>query len=187
MIRLALAFMLLCSSVASAADTIVLSNPNVPLDVKASHATFSVQHLLIEHVKGSVPIVSAAMTLAADGLTPTSVEATLNPAHIDTGDEDRDGALTGSDWFDIKKFPLWTFKSDHVVANADGSYAIAGTLKIHGVEVPVTLATSLVRKAPHPLYHATTTVDRHAFGMVVTRVDALVGSDVTISLDVQAL
>jgi polyisoprenoid-binding protein YceI len=186
MIRFALAFMLLCSSVAGAADTVVLNDPMLPLNVKASHANFSVQHLLIDRVNGSVPIVSAAITLGADGLTPTSVEATLNPARINTGDDDRDGNLTGSDWFDTKKFPLWTFKSNSVVASADGTYAIAGMLTIHGVGVPVTLATSLVRKAPHPLYHATTTVDRHAFGMVVTRTDALVGNDVTISLDVQA-
>ena len=49
----------------------------------------------------------------------------------------------------------------------------------------MTLTTTLVQRAPHPAYHAVTTVDRHAFGMVVTRTDALVGNEITIVLDVQ--
>jgi hypothetical protein len=48
------------------------------------------------------------------------------------------------------------------------------------------LTTTLVKTGTHLSYHATTTVDRHAFGMVVTRVDGLVGKDVSIVLDVQA-
>jgi hypothetical protein len=47
------------------------------------------------------------------------------------------------------------------------------------------IPASLVHGAPHPAYHAVTMVDRHAFGVVVTRTDALVGNDVTILLDVQ--
>jgi polyisoprenoid-binding protein YceI len=155
------------------------------VDVKASHATFAVQHALIERVTGSVPIVSANVTVGADGTTPAAVDATLDPAHINTGDGDRDGDLIGSDWFDTKKYPLWTFKSSHVAANPDGTFAIAGVLTVHGVGVSVTLTASLVHGAPHPAYHAVTMVDRHAFGMVVTRTDALVGNDVTILLDVQ--
>jgi polyisoprenoid-binding protein YceI len=183
--RLVFALLLVCLSAASAAETVELSGATLPLDVKASRAKFNVQHLLIEHVSGSVPIVSAEITLGADGVSPVAVNATLDPTHINTGDEDRDGAITGSDWFDTKKFPLWTFTSDHVAKNPDGTYGISGTLTIHGVAVPVTLLTTLVQASPRPRYHATVTVDRHAFGMVVTRVDALVGKDVTIDLDVQ--
>jgi polyisoprenoid-binding protein YceI len=156
-----------------------------PVDVKASHATFAVQHALIERVTGSVPIVSADVVVAADGTTPTAVDATLDPAHINTGDGDRDGDLVGSDWFDTKKFPLWTFKSNRVTPGADGTFAVAGVLTVHGVGVPVSLTTMLVHGAPHPAYHAVTTVDRHAFGMVVTRTDALVGTQISIVLDVQ--
>jgi polyisoprenoid-binding protein YceI len=178
-VRFLLAFMLLCTPVAGAADD------TRAVDVRASHATFSVQHVLIERVTGTVPIVAAQVTLGPDGTTPAAIDATLDPAHINTGDSDRDGDLIGSDWFDTQKFPLWTFKSSRVVGDAAGTYAIAGSLTVHGVGVPVTLATSLVHGAPHPAYHATTTVDRHAFGMVVTRTDALVGNEISIVLDVQ--
>jgi polyisoprenoid-binding protein YceI len=172
-------FALACGAAAQAADD------SRAVDVKASHATFAVQHALIERVTGSVPIVAANVTLSANGTTPVAVDATLDPAHINTGDGDRDGDLIGSDWFDTKKFPLWTFKSSRVTPNADGTFGIAGVLTVHGVGVPITLAGSLVHGEPHPAYHATATVDRHAFGMVVTRTDALVGNEITIVLDVQ--
>jgi polyisoprenoid-binding protein YceI len=181
MIRSAfLALMLVCTAAARAAGDDVR-----PVDVKASHAAFSVQHVLVERVTGSVPIVSGDVTVGADGAAPLAVDATLDPARVDTGDGDRDGDLVGSDWFDTKKFPLWTFKSSRVIANPDGTFAIAGILTVHGVGVPVVLATSLVHRTPHPAYHATTTVDRHAFGMVVTRTDALVGNEVDIVIDAQ--
>jgi polyisoprenoid-binding protein YceI len=173
-------FLLACGAAARAADD------TRAVDVKASHATFAVVHALIERVTGSVPIVAANVTLGADGGgTPIAVDATLDPAHINTGDGDRDGDLVGSDWFDTKKFPLWTFRSSRVTPNADGTFSIAGVLTVHGVGVPVTLAASLVHGGAHPAYHATTTVDRHAFGMVVTRTDVLVGNEITIVLDVQ--
>jgi polyisoprenoid-binding protein YceI len=177
-IRSLILLVLACTTVARAADDAVT------VDTKASRATFAVQHVLIERVTGTVPIVSAQLTVGADGATPTAVEATLDPSRINTGDGDRDGDLVGSDWFDTKKFPRWTFKSERVATNPDGTFAIAGVFTAHGVGVPVTLATSLVHGAPHPAYHATATVDRHAFGMVVTRTDALVGNTITITIDV---
>jgi polyisoprenoid-binding protein YceI len=171
--------LLVCGGAARAADDAR------PVDVKTSHATFAVVHALVERVTGSVPIVSATILVGPDGTTPVGAEATLDPARINTGDSDRDGDLVGSDWFDTKKYPLWTFKSSRVTPNADGTFAIAGTLTVHGVGVPVTLATTLVHGTPHPSYHAVTSVDRHAFGMVVTRTDALVGNQLSITLDVQ--
>ena len=177
--RFLLAALLLCTAVAQASDD------TLTVEVKASRATFFVRHALIQRVTGTVPIVAAEVAVGADGTTPVAVDATLDPARIDTGDGDRDGDLTGPDWFDTKRFPRWTFKSNRSVAKSDGTYAVYGILTVHGVGVPVILATSLVRGTPHPAYHATTTVDRHAFGMVVTRTDALVGTEITIVLDVQ--
>jgi polyisoprenoid-binding protein YceI len=161
------------------------ADQTLTVDVKASRATFTVAHVLIEKVHGNVPIVSADIVVGPDGTTPSAVDATLDPARIDTGDSDRDGDLIGSDWFDTRKFPLWTFKSTHVAPNSGGTFTIAGELTVHGVGVPVALTASLVRGGAHPAYRAVTTVDRHAFGMNVTRTDALVGNEVSVVLDIQ--
>jgi polyisoprenoid-binding protein YceI len=156
----------------------------IHVDAAHSRATFSVNHVMIERVNGTIPIVSGTVTVAADGVTPTAVSAVLDPHHVASGDPDRDGDLQGADWFDAKKFPTWTFTSTGVTPGPGGTYSIAGILTVHGVGVPVTLATTVV---PHHGYHAVAHVDRHAFGMKLTRTDSLVGTDVTITLDVQTV
>ena len=178
--RLVFVLLFACATFGPAA-----ADQTLTVDVKASRATFTVTHVLIEKVNGNVPIVSADVMVGPDGATPSAVDATLDPARIDTGDSDRDGDLIGSDWFDTGKFPLWTFNSTHVTPNAGGTFTIAGVLTIHGVGVPVVLTASVVHGGGHPAYHAVTTVDRHAFGMHVTRTDALVGNEVSIGLDIQ--
>jgi polyisoprenoid-binding protein YceI len=163
--------------------TIVAST--LPIDTHASHATFSVAHVLIQNVTGRIPIVSGSIETMSDGTTPEAVQATLDPRHIDSGDSDRDGDLQGPDWFDTAHYPQWTFASTSIRTTGPGAYDIAGTLTIHGVGAPIDLITTLVHGGPHPAYRAVTHVDRHAFGMTKTRVDGLVGSDVTIVLDIR--
>lgn len=172
-------------AVVLAAATIVPSAAAArAVDVRASHASFTVRHALIQNVIGSIEIVGANVDLAADGVTPQVVAATLDPRRIDSGDPDRDGDLQGPDWFDTKRFPIWTFASTSVTTKTPGVFAIAGMLSVHGTSVPVTLETTLVRRSPAPIYRAVAHVDRHAFGMAVTRIDPLVGSDVEIDLDI---
>ena len=154
-----------------------------PIDVAHSRAEFSVQHLFISRVRGSVPIVAGSVTLGDDG--PSAVEATLDPKGLATDDRDRDNDLQGPDWFDTKNFPTWEFKSTRVVPGKDGAFSLEGNLTIHGVTQPIVLQVTTLRTAPHPAYRAVGHVDRHAFGMKVTRSDGLIGTDVQLTLDVQ--
>lgn len=159
-----------------------------PLDrnivVRESHATFTVKHLYLLDVTGTVPIRSGTATFAdAAAAVPTAIEATLDPRHLDTHDGDRDDDLQGPDWFDTKVFPTWTFRSTSIVATS-GGFSANGTLTIHGVAAPITLEVAQIRPFPHPAYHAVGHVDRHAFGMKITPVDGLIGTDITIALDV---
>ena len=125
------------------------------------------------------------MTLPPNSTIPTAVEATLDPKHIASGNPDRDDDLQGPDWFDTQHFGRWTFTGSTVTPKADGAFTVAGALTVHGVAQPMTLDVTVVRGEPHPAYHAVGHVDRHAFGMRVTPTDVLIGSDVTITLDVE--
>ena len=155
------------------------------VDARRSHATFTVSHLYVGHVSGSVPIVNAGVTLAPDSAIPTEIVATLDPKHIDTHDTDRDVDLQGSDWFDTAKFPTWQFRSNKIAPSSPGAFTSDGTLTVHGVTSPLTLKVTIVRGLPHPLYHAVAHVDRHAFGMQRTTFDPLIGNDVEIVLDIE--
>ncbi|GAC1528230.1 MAG: YceI family protein [Vulcanimicrobiaceae bacterium] len=154
-------------------------------DLGRSRATFDVTHLFVQHVGGKIPIVDGRATFAApDARVPTHVEASLDPAGVRTDDADRDEDLHGPDWFDVARYPTWTFASGEIAPTATG-FTMAGTFTMHGVARPVTLAVTVLQPPPHAHYRATATLDRHAFGMRVTRFDATIGNDVDLVLDIQ--
>ena len=170
---------------AAGAVALIAAAPPVSraIDPGRSTATFSVQHIFVSNVVGSVPIVDGRVTLAPGTRVPTSVTATLDPSGIATGDRDRDAALRGEDWFDVARYPHWTFASTTILRTAMG-FTMDGMLTIHGVSRPERLEVSVAGNAEHPIYHATGKIDRHAFGMHVVRLDPVIGNPVTIALDI---
>jgi polyisoprenoid-binding protein YceI len=153
------------------------------IDPAASKATFSVQHVYVEHVTGTVPIVRGSVTLAPDSAIPQSVSAVLDPSKIKTGEDDRDGVLQTADWFDVKQYPTWTFASTKITPTSAGAFTMEGLLTIHGVSRPEHLDVTIGGTPAHPVYRATGTIDRHAFGMTVTRLDPVIGNPVEITID----
>jgi polyisoprenoid-binding protein YceI len=156
-----------------------------PIDTHHSSAQFSVSHVFVERVSGTVPIAGGTVALTQGSTMPISVSAVLDASGIKTSDDDRDQALRGPDWFDVKRFPTWSFVSKKITPNGKNGFSIDGTLTIHGVAAPLHLEVTVDGNVGHPAYHAVGHVDRHAFGMTVTRLDPAIGSDVEITLLVQ--
>jgi polyisoprenoid-binding protein YceI len=59
-----------------------------------------------------------------------------------------------------------------------------GVLTMHGVSQPEHLEVTVGGDAAHPSYHAVGHVDRHGFGMSVTRIDPAIGGTADVILDV---
>jgi len=154
------------------------------IDPAASKALFTVTHVFVEHVTGTVPILDGSIVLAAGSTIPISVTARLDPRGIKTGEDDRDGTLQTADWFDTQKFGVWTFTSTSVTSTGTDRCRIDGLLTIHGVARPERLDVTVGGTPAHPRYHAVATIDRHAFGMNVTRLDPAIGDTVDVVLDV---
>ena len=154
------------------------------IDPAKSNVTFSVQHIFVERVNGSLPVLSGTIDLAEDSLVPSSVTAVLDATKLKTGDPDRDGVMQTPDWFDTKKFPTWTFTSTKI-APAPGGFTMDGVLTMHGVAQPEHLVVVASGDPAHPVYHATGHIDRHAFGMSTTRLDPVIGGTVDVTLDIR--
>jgi polyisoprenoid-binding protein YceI len=154
------------------------------IDPAKSNVTFSVQHIFVERVNGSLPVLSGTIDLAEDSLVPSSVTAVLDATKLKTGDPDRDGVMQTPDWFDTKKFPTWTFTSTKI-APAPGGFTMDGVLTMHGVAQPEHLVVVASGDPAHPVYHATGHIDRHAFGMTTTRLDPVIGGTVDVTLDIR--
>jgi polyisoprenoid-binding protein YceI len=179
--RLALSLLLACFAIAPAS-----AQTKVPreIDPVASKAHFTVQHIYVERVTGTVPISRGTIVVPENSAVPLAVWAELDPTKIKSGDDDRDGALQAPEWFDSKKFPAWTFTSTKIVSAGPNAFAMDGLLTIHGVTRPERLDVAISGSPAHPVYHATGTIDRHAFGMSVTRLDPVIGNPIEIALDI---
>lgn len=84
-------------------------------------------------------------TISFDPAHPESGHAkiTIDMSSAATGDSQRDGALPGHDWFDIKAFPLAVFEVNDFKSKGGNAYDAEGTLTIKGVSKPVTLPLTI--------------------------------------------
>ena len=166
------------------------------IDPVHSVAEFKVKHMMITNVKGQFAVVNGALSLDADDITNSRVEASLDAASVNTRDAQRDAHLKSADFFDVEKFPTLSFKSTGVSRTGDGELAVSGNLTIHGVTRPVVFnveGPSAPGKDPwgntRVGLSATTKVNRKDFGLTWNAAletgGILVGDDVTITLDVQ--
>jgi polyisoprenoid-binding protein YceI len=182
-----MAFVLLIAGIPSVAMRAGASEGKTRLlaiDTARSTAQFSVSHIWVQNVTGTIPIESGTVVLPRGSLIPIGVTATLDPGGVKTDSGDRDAALRSSDFFDAQRFPTWTFTSTKILARGQSAFEIDGNLTLHGVTQPERLEVTVGGDSEDPVYHATAEIDRHAFGMAITRLDPVIGSTVDVTLTV---
>jgi len=179
----ALAFSIL-AALFSNAPVIAQSTEERRLDPARSTAQFSIQHVFVEHVTGTIPIVDGSLELSEGSVIPSRATAVLDASRMNTGDRDRDASLESPDYFDTKRFPTWTFSSTRIVATGPGAFSMDGMLTMHGVTQAEHLEVIVRGDAAHRIYHATGHIDRRTWGMKGTRLDPAIGNIADVVLDV---
>ena len=109
-----------------------------PLVVDAVHSTvlFRIKHLNTSFAWGRFDDISGKLNL--DDKSP-SLEIQLKAESIDTGNAKREEHLKSPDFFSAKQFPTISFRSTKITKTGDGKYTVDGTLKLHGVEQPLSV------------------------------------------------
>jgi len=190
--RLAL---LLSTTLLCAAPAFGATGTSWRVDPGHSNAEFSVRHLVVSNVKGTIPIQQATITTAPGSTLPVSMSATLDASKLTTGNDNRDADLRGKDFFDVANTPTITFASTMVTGTSE-AFTIVGNLTIRGITKSVSLTakglgtTTDGRGRVHAGYEALTTLDRRDFGMTGLSQNggALVaGTDVAITLEIEAV
>lgn len=164
------------------------------VDPTHSEVGFSVRHLAISKVKGKFEQFDATFVTAENPLD-SSVEATAEVASINTNEKNRDGHLRTGDFFAAEEHPQLTFVSTGV-REENGEFKIDGDLTMRGVTKPVTFDFEFGGFGEDAYgnykagFTATTVVKREDFGLTwnapLEKGGLLLGSDVTITLDIQA-
>ncbi|HLR56138.1 MAG TPA: YceI family protein [Actinomycetales bacterium] len=163
------------------------------VDPAHTEAGFSVRHMGLSRVRGTFNEVSGAVTIG-ETIEESSVVAEVQAASVHTRNEGRDEHLRSADFFDVEKFPVWTFKS--TALRPDGEeFEMDGDLTIHGVTQPATLSGEFFGVTVNPYgvsalgLSAVTEINRKDFGLtwnVALEAGGMMVSDkVKIELDVQ--
>jgi polyisoprenoid-binding protein YceI len=167
--------------------------------IDPAHTTveFSLKHLMISKVRGQFGAVTGTIVLDETDPTKSSATAEIDVTSIDTRQEQRDVHLRSADFFDVENFPSIRFRSTRVESKGGGSYDVAGELTIRDVTREVVLQTTDEGRGGDPwggqraAFSATTKIDRRDFGLTWNQAletgGVLVGNDITINLEVQAV
>lgn len=168
------------------------------IDPAHSNAQFTVRHMMISNVRGGFRSVTGTLAYDSGKVSDSTVEATIDAASINTGDEQRDGHLKSADFLDVQQFPTITFKSKKVESAGSDELKVTGDLTIHGVTKQVVLQV----EGPTPEnkdpfgnvrigLSATTKIKRSDFGLTWNATletgGILVGDDLKIEIDVSGI
>jgi polyisoprenoid-binding protein YceI len=166
------------------------------IDPSHTHVGFSVRHLMVSKVRGAFTGVSGTIAIASDPLN-SSVEASIDMASIDTGDEQRDAHLRSPDFFDVENYPTMTYRSTAVRPDGKGRWLVEGELTLHGITRPVPLEVTFEGAGADPWggvragFSARAEIDREDFGLTWNQIletgGIAVGKKVNIELEVEAV
>ena len=159
---------------------------------------FTVRHMMISNVRGLFTKVAGTITAKDSDPASVKVEATIDISSIDTRSADRDADLKSANFLDVAKYPTMTFKSKKIEPAGTGKWKMVGDLTLHGVTKEVTLdveGPTAPIKDPYGNTRAggsaTTKINRKDFGLTWSKAleagGAVVGDEVTVSIDVEAV
>lgn len=168
------------------------------IDPTHSEVTFKIKHLMITNVTGSFNIFDAQVETDNEDFTKASIRFTANVDSIDTGNEQRDGHLKSSDFFDAANYPKIKFvATKYENVDNDGSYELYGDLTIKEVTKQIKLSVEFggVVKDPYGNTKAGFTINgkinRKDFGLTwnaVTEAGGVVVSDeVKLNAEIQLI
>jgi len=107
---------------------------------------------------------TATISYDAAKLASSKFDVQVDLSSVKTGDKDRDGALPGSDFFNVAKFPLAHFVTTGFRQN--GAQVIAdGNLTLRGVTKPVSLTVAFKPQGTGATLDVTGAVKRLDFGV----------------------
>jgi polyisoprenoid-binding protein YceI len=166
------------------------------VDTAHTAAGFSVKHMLVSTVRGTLGPVKGTIDYDGKSLASLTADITIDVTGVSTANEGRDKDLRSNNFFDVAQFPTATFKSKRAVADGPGKFRLTGDLTMHGVTREVTLTV----EGPSPVLKqangaqrigalASTTINRKDFGMQWNRmIEAapVVSDEVQVTIDIEA-
>lgn len=166
------------------------------IDPGHADVAFTGRHFMRTKIRGRFTGVTGVVRFAED-LADSHIEAVIDMASVDSGDQTRDEHLRSADQFDVARFPNATFHSTRVVWEGGTVGRVEGDLTIHGVTRPVVLDVEYRGYVRDPwgndraVFAAATRLNREDFeitwNMVLEAGGLLVSRDIDIAIEFEAV
>jgi polyisoprenoid-binding protein YceI len=122
-------------------------------------------------VKGTLKATEGTGTVSEDGAVTGRL--VVDAASVDTKIKKRDDHLRGADFFEVEKFPSFTYEVTSVTPLDDGRFRVAGTLTVKDQTRPLELVASATQTSPDEAVLTTEAViDRRDWGISWTKMGA---------------
>ena len=145
---------------------------NWQLDPYHTQVEFSAKHLGMMTVRGYFDEVSTKADIDPEHPEAASVEATISVGSLRTNNAMRDKDILSSNFLEVEKYPVITFKSTGVQTIDADHYTLTGDLTIKGNTRSVSLDLTKYGEFNDPgmmghriSYGATTKINRKDFGL----------------------
>jgi polyisoprenoid-binding protein YceI len=165
------------------------------LDSSHSSIDFTVKHMGIFTVRGSLGTISGTATTEGDAIT--GVNLSIDISAISTGNDQRDGHLKSADFLNVAEYPKVEFKSTTIESKGGGEYLVTGDLTLLATTKPVTITLTSVPPVTDPwgMQRAGVTGSgvllRSEYGLTYNSVmetgHALISDEIKFTFDVQAV
>lgn len=161
------------------------------VDPVHSQVVFNVRHLGVGQVWGWFKKFDGRIVFDAADPSKSTVEFTVYPESVDSRDDKRDQHLRGPDFFNVKQFPKWTFRSRSVRTVGRDTWEVEGDLTLRGVTKPLQITVKKLGEGTDPWGNyrvglsARFTVNRFDFG--ISYMPEGLSREVEVILDVEVI
>ncbi|MFO1154068.1 MAG: YceI family protein [Rhodospirillales bacterium] len=165
------------------------------LDTQHTSVAFMVMHMGFAKTLGVFRKAEGSFVFDESEPSVRDIRATIDAASVFTDHEKRDEHLRGNDFLAVQQYPTITFKGVSAVKTGPRSGRVTGDLTLRGVTKPVDLEVVWNKSGTYPFgdgHYATgisarTTIKRSDFGMTYGVEGNLVGDEVDIMLEFEAI
>ena len=165
------------------------------LDPTHTAIYFTVDHIGYAKTLGIFTELDGGFMYDATSQELGEVAVTIEAASVNTFNEARDGHVRNADFLHVSEHPQITFVASGGSASSATNGTVTGDLTILGVTQPVTLDVTLNKAEAYPFGHKrevlglsmSTTIQRSDFGMDYAVANGLVGDEVTINIETEAM
>ncbi|WP_170772076.1 YceI family protein [Ruegeria lacuscaerulensis] len=188
--HLALSFLIATTPVAAVAEM-----ARYELDPDHTTVYFTVEHIGFAKTLGIFGEVRGSFDYDTDTQELANVQVVIASDSVNTFHDARDGHVKAKDFLHVSEFPEITFTAmAGQPASADAG-TVTGDLTILGITQPVTLNVKLNKADTYPFGHKRmvlglsidTSVQRSEFGMAYGVGNGLVGDQVDINIETEAM